>query len=98
MLLITAQHTVCKLPDTKQVIEKEVNDTTARTCGTIVRIEDLIKEEDKLWTMAHITDVVVASFINNNADSSDNTRFDTVMEGIELLLSLIHISLLGKYS
>ena len=71
------------LPDTKQLVEKDVTETTAdkrRHC-----IQHISKIEDKLWEMAHITDVVVDSRININADSSDDTISDTDMKGIELL-------------
>ena len=48
-------------------------------------VEHIIKEEDTLWELPHITDVVADSLINNNADSSDDTSSDTDMEGTELL-------------
>ena len=49
------------------------------------RAEHLIEEEDKLWDLAHITDVFVDNLINNNADSSNDTSSDIDMVGIELL-------------
>ena len=47
-------------------------------------IEHKIKE-DKLWELAHITDVVVDSLISNNAHSNDGTSSNTDMESTELL-------------
>ena len=58
----------------------EVNQTTVdkwRHC-----VEHIIKKEDKLWELAHITDVVVDSLIIKKVESSDD-------------LSLIHISSLN---
>ena len=46
-------------------------------------IVHIIKEEDNLWVLAYITDVVVDNLINNTTDSSDDSNSDTDMEGIE---------------
>ena len=69
--MLPLKHSMYNLPDVKQLIEKKVNETTAekwRHCA-----EHTIKEEGKLWELDHITDVVLDSLINNNADASDNT-------------------------
>ena len=71
MLFVTTQR---KLPDTKQLIEKEIHETMAvkwRHC-----IEHIMKEE-----LAHITDVVVDSSINNNVDPKNekNDTYDSLI-------------------
>ena len=68
-----------------QLVEKEVNETMAdkrRHC-----IQHINKKEHKVWDLADITYIVVDTRINNNADSSDDTDYDTrySLEGIELL-------------
>ena len=45
----------------------------------------MVKEEDKLWQLAHIIDIVVGNLIINNAGSGYDTSFDIDMEGTELL-------------
>ena len=72
------QHTIFKLLDIKQLIENEVNEITVnkwRRC-----VEHIIKVK-----LANVTDFVVDCLINNNAESSGGTSFDTHIEGIDLL-------------
>ena len=45
----------------------------------------VFKEDDKLWELDHITDVVVDSLIINTADTNGDSSSDTDKEGIELL-------------
>ena len=67
---VARHNTTYKLPDVKQLTEKAVNETTAdnwRHC-----IQHIMKEEDKLWQLAHIIDIVI---VDNNADSSNTSSY-----------------------
>ena len=48
-------------------------------------MQHTIKENDNLWELVLITDVVVNHVINNNADSNDDASSGTDMEGSALL-------------
>ena len=81
-MCIRDRHNIYEMPDIKQLIEKEVNETTEDKCCHY--IEHTLKEEDTIWELAHITYVVEDSLINNNANSSDDKSSATDMEGIGL--------------
>ena len=54
--MFARHNTTYELPDIKQVIEKEVNETVAGKWGHFIK--HIIYEEDKLWELPHFTDVL----------------------------------------